>query len=1063
MYGGGLPPNMMMMNPSMSNMGMQDPGFGGFNSQFDRVQPVEVPNVQPQNATSIAVTRHICANCGTLRSRKFQAENPLEPGERPPISNCRKCEKEIKSTDDESEVSIELSKGNVLHVSKKQVESKHRVPSPGKRRHKKHHKADKRAETKTTKVEVSKNAAAHLHVCAQCGQPRSKKYQARHPIKKGETPAPSFCGRCQKEETSEEDSDASESENNTQRPASQVTLRPPNESDYVMRRERIIKTEKVSPAHDPLHRQNILLRNWSQVRKMVKDDSSNSSPSSSTSSSDSESEKAAPPPRRRKKKSADVVIQQVYESEHESEIDLSKPLKAEPLRRPKTRKLKKQEVPTLVPIGKYLKNLIFGKDAREKYESSGYGVEIRHHISNIHKDEMSRQKGHTRGRGSYSARYDRGDVDRTWDELSPLIKEEQRQPSPVKVRRARSVDRFEKLMHTRSAGRHEQHSPDERHQSRHGRADYGDFSGSDSEELTREMYKAYLSDGAPIHSPVEQHHHHRSRHEEATVKARGRRSNKADVVFARDESFDSERFRKASEERRMERRRSGGDMGPPPIPHSKGTKVPDAVLQREPDEVIVTTERYVYNKKDGSTSTNSHLEPHSRTTERLDMDSTTSSRRPSTKEMKKERRKSITYEDTSDYYPKDWTPRRRAEKHIRPKEKILIQEIRRGPKVSQRMHSHGPYDDDSLNAVPGSFIDENDEYSEVTPPAIGHRYHHLIGERAPTPSVSTAASTDSWTASYTSSGDSRSRSSKNTSDSKRNVYAPNRGGPPPPREREYYKRESQVVEGHKPGSYVTESELTTSSVRRDRERSDREDGWSTRGRIRSRSPPRDREMRRQMRSSSTHHRPTVHTAENSEDEYDSDADRTLSPPQYRRTEYREKERGKYEEHFEPDGVGIKRGAVTYFSEEERLDPSDLTANDRIRSVSRHRMSTTERESRPGRSRRVSFNEGDNSYHTVSHVSMETDRSKKSTEDVMREMEHVRRLERERDEERREARERAHEDERRERIRMGRDSVKKDDAWGNEESTGWESLPAVERKKERRESREYEYAEAGGGW
>lgn len=102
MYGGGRGPMMGgmmggMMQQPQPQMGM---GFGGFNSQYDRPQPVEVTQVNPAtNPATNTITRHVCAGCGTLRSRKFQAENPLGPGEVPPISYCRKCQKEETSSE----------------------------------------------------------------------------------------------------------------------------------------------------------------------------------------------------------------------------------------------------------------------------------------------------------------------------------------------------------------------------------------------------------------------------------------------------------------------------------------------------------------------------------------------------------------------------------------------------------------------------------------------------------------------------------------------------------------------------------------------------------------------------------------------------------------------------------------------------------------------------------------------------------------------------------------------------------------------------------------------------
>lgn len=224
---GQFPMGGMMMGPPIG-MGMGMGAFGGFNSQYDK--PVEVMNVNPTaNGSPAWTAQHACAGCGRLRSKKFQQENPLEVGEMPPISYCRKCEKEIKSTDDEDS---DKERGRSKH--KKHSKAGRTSRSSYKRNEKpqvvvqefivkeKHHKKPKKhkkendSSEEESKPGVSKEAAAHLHICANCKNPRSKKYQARHPIKKGETPPPAFCGKCQKEETSSEEdndeSDESESE-----------------------------------------------------------------------------------------------------------------------------------------------------------------------------------------------------------------------------------------------------------------------------------------------------------------------------------------------------------------------------------------------------------------------------------------------------------------------------------------------------------------------------------------------------------------------------------------------------------------------------------------------------------------------------------------------------------------------------------------------------------------------------------------------------------------------------------------------------------------------------------
>ncbi|OBT42630.1 hypothetical protein VE00_06062 [Pseudogymnoascus sp. WSF 3629] len=200
MYGG--QPQML---PMMGNN-----GFGGFNSQNDKSAPVAAPVVTP---TSITVTRHLCANCGNLRSRKYQAAHPLQAGDTAPVSFCRKCEKEFRSTDSEVEVEIPPKR------SKKHYREKH-----------------------IKKVVYEKDLFPATHICAQCGNPRSRKYQATHPINAGETPPVSYCGKCQKEVTSSEDSAGSEGETVTYVTKGRNT----HETDRKYHRDRRIKNTSKS-------------------------------------------------------------------------------------------------------------------------------------------------------------------------------------------------------------------------------------------------------------------------------------------------------------------------------------------------------------------------------------------------------------------------------------------------------------------------------------------------------------------------------------------------------------------------------------------------------------------------------------------------------------------------------------------------------------------------------------------------------------------------------------------------------------------------------------------------
>lgn len=60
------------------------------------------PSVETYNNTSITITKHICVNCGRLRSRKYHHENPIKPGEVPTPAFCAKCQKDVTSTEDSS-------------------------------------------------------------------------------------------------------------------------------------------------------------------------------------------------------------------------------------------------------------------------------------------------------------------------------------------------------------------------------------------------------------------------------------------------------------------------------------------------------------------------------------------------------------------------------------------------------------------------------------------------------------------------------------------------------------------------------------------------------------------------------------------------------------------------------------------------------------------------------------------------------------------------------------------------------------------------------------------------
>lgn len=61
-------------------------------------------NVAEETTTKIkiATARHVCGDCGRLRSRKYHHDHPLKPGEIPELAFCRKCQKDASSTSESS-------------------------------------------------------------------------------------------------------------------------------------------------------------------------------------------------------------------------------------------------------------------------------------------------------------------------------------------------------------------------------------------------------------------------------------------------------------------------------------------------------------------------------------------------------------------------------------------------------------------------------------------------------------------------------------------------------------------------------------------------------------------------------------------------------------------------------------------------------------------------------------------------------------------------------------------------------------------------------------------------
>lgn len=339
------------------------------------------------------------------------------------------------------------------------------------------------------------------------------------------------------------------------------------------------------------------------------------------------------------------------------------------------RKKNKQVPPSDVPFGTYLKDLIFGK---QKHESVDYEVQVQ-------------EKHRGRSRHKHAVSSAEMPLNHYMEQLSPLVHEYQK----VDLRRTKSVDRYEGTgrghARARSASRH---VPKE-HRSKRNEHEYRHYertaSSEDEEEKAYEVFETYMSDGLPMRE-----HEQRYR-----ARARDKRASMQEPLQAF-ESFEPPHFSDNSKSRRRERRGSQIAMPPPAMPAPPAaqqyyTEPAPPVRPRDPDEVIVTTERYVYNNKDG---TQTHIESR-RVSEHHEHEhehgSNGSSKRRSHTSSRPSNR-FVTHEDQANYYHDVWAPRdhgRRAS---------MAEPVPQRAQSRQQSHSLSP-ENTSTTPVPGSFVD----------------------------------------------------------------------------------------------------------------------------------------------------------------------------------------------------------------------------------------------------------------------------------------------------------------------------------------------------------------------
>lgn len=76
--------------------------------------------------TTITIVKHVCANCGNLRSRKYHQEHPLKEGDIPEAAFCRKCQKDASSTSESSDTEREEYKNKKKKKEKREKTVKHK-------------------------------------------------------------------------------------------------------------------------------------------------------------------------------------------------------------------------------------------------------------------------------------------------------------------------------------------------------------------------------------------------------------------------------------------------------------------------------------------------------------------------------------------------------------------------------------------------------------------------------------------------------------------------------------------------------------------------------------------------------------------------------------------------------------------------------------------------------------------------------------------------------------------------------------------------------------------------
>ena len=128
--GPAMPPQTGYPYPQPPWMFPQPPSISGFNFPPMSTDPRQfiansAPPSEVASQTSVTMAKHVCAECGRLRSRKYQHENPLKPGETPTPAFCKKCQKDVTSTEESDASFINTEKQQKRSKKGRKVSSTH--------------------------------------------------------------------------------------------------------------------------------------------------------------------------------------------------------------------------------------------------------------------------------------------------------------------------------------------------------------------------------------------------------------------------------------------------------------------------------------------------------------------------------------------------------------------------------------------------------------------------------------------------------------------------------------------------------------------------------------------------------------------------------------------------------------------------------------------------------------------------------------------------------------------------------------------------------------------------